>query len=204
MIKHPQQHISDDHFLLTKLGQMWLYELPIDWPAFHQYRKEKPLRIPLPKYPFERHRYWIGAGPLQLGVQVENSSDIEDEHGITREAAPGPQPLRERQSIPDDFVTPRDELEQFIADLWQQVLGFSQISVDENFFDLNGDSLTATQLITRLQQAYPIELSLQEFFEKPTIAHLAEMVKKALMEKIDSMSPEELDAFSKQETNDEE
>lgn len=202
MIKHPQQQVSDDYFLLTKLGQMWLYGLSIDWPVFYRYRKEKPLRMPLPKYPFERHRYWIGGSPSQVGVQSDNSSDIEGKHGITREAAPRQQLLRERPSLPDDFVAPRDELEQFIADLWQQVLGFSKISVDENFFDLNGDSLTATQLITRLQQAYPIELSLQEFFEKPTITHLAEMVKKALMGKIDRMSAEEIEELSKEKSKD--
>jgi acyl transferase domain-containing protein len=204
MIKHPQQSISDDYFLLTKLGQLWLYGHTIDWSAFYQYKKVKPHRIPLPKYPFERHRYWIGQGPLPEGIQVENGSDIEGEQGFTRETVPEPQPLRERPALPEDFVAPRDELEKLIADIWKQVLGFAQISVEENFFDLNGDSLTATQLITRLQQAYPIELSLQEFFEKPTIAHLAEMVKKALIEKIDSMSPEELEALSKQQTTDEE
>lgn len=55
-VKHPKKNIPDVYYLLSKLGWLWLYGINIDWSAF--YCHEKRRRIPLPKYPFERLRYW--------------------------------------------------------------------------------------------------------------------------------------------------
>jgi acyl transferase domain-containing protein len=95
------------------------------------------------------------------------------------------------REIPGDYVAPRDALEQKITGLWQEFLGFETIGIHDNFFYLNGDSLTATQLITRVKEMYQVEIPMQDFFEDPTIAHLAQIVKKLLVEKIKNLSPEE-------------
>ncbi|MBG1270232.1 type I polyketide synthase [Nostoc sp. WHI] len=62
--RHPQESQSDVEFLLNTLGQLWLAGVQIDWSSF--YAEEKPYRIPLPTYPFERQRYWIES-PKQQG-----------------------------------------------------------------------------------------------------------------------------------------
>ncbi|MGW5019744.1 SDR family NAD(P)-dependent oxidoreductase [Streptomyces cacaoi] len=46
----------EDRFLMTTLGELWLAGAPVDWEAVH--RHERPARIPLPVYPFERRRHW--------------------------------------------------------------------------------------------------------------------------------------------------
>jgi len=56
-IRHPQDHRSDEAFLLTTLGKLWLAGVNPDWSGF--YNHERRRRIPLPTYPFERQRYWI-------------------------------------------------------------------------------------------------------------------------------------------------
>ena len=48
---------SDLAFLFNTLGQLWLSGIKIDWSGF--YTRDRPHRIPLPTYPFERQRYWI-------------------------------------------------------------------------------------------------------------------------------------------------
>ncbi len=90
----------------------------------------------------------------------------------------------------EDYAAPRNDLEQGIVRIWQEFLGFEKIGIHDNFFHLNGDSLTATQLVSRLKEMYPVEIPLQDFFAEPTVAHLAEVIKKLLVERIKSLSPE--------------
>ncbi|HEY9401293.1 MAG TPA: amino acid adenylation domain-containing protein [Pyrinomonadaceae bacterium] len=77
------------------------------------------------------------------------------------------------------FVAPRSPTEETLAKLWSQVLGVEKAGVLDNFFEVGGDSLLATQLITRLRQAFEVELPLHCLFESPTIAGLAEKVEAA-------------------------
>jgi len=56
LMRHPREEVSDNRYLLTKIGQLWLYGKSIDWTSF--YSKERRYRVPLPTYPFEGQRYW--------------------------------------------------------------------------------------------------------------------------------------------------
>jgi acyl transferase domain-containing protein/acyl carrier protein len=56
LVRHPQEQVSDSRYLLTKIGQLWLYGQSIDWSEF--YSAEKRYRLSLPTYPFEGVRYW--------------------------------------------------------------------------------------------------------------------------------------------------
>ena len=65
-MRHPRDVQDDDAFLLHAMGQLWLTGVLIDWQAFYQ--DERRLRLSLPTYPFERHRYWV-APPEDTGAQ---------------------------------------------------------------------------------------------------------------------------------------
>ncbi|MBN3925212.1 MAG: type I polyketide synthase [Nostoc sp. NMS4] len=56
-IRHPHDQQSDVAFLLNTLGHLWLYGIQLDWSGF--YANQKPHRLPLPTYPFERKKYWV-------------------------------------------------------------------------------------------------------------------------------------------------
>ncbi|MEG3881718.1 amino acid adenylation domain-containing protein [Microcoleus sp. herbarium7] len=77
---------------------------------------------------------------------------------------------------PENYVGPRTEVEQAIAQIWAKVLGKQQVSVCDNFFELGGHSLLATQLISRIRDAFQIELSVRNLFEAPTAASLAKYI----------------------------
>jgi acyl carrier protein len=68
---------------------------------------------------------------------------------------------------------PRTALESDIAAIWSEILGVSAVGVQDNFFDLGGDSITAVRLTTRLQQLLDDGVMLAAIFEAPTIAALA-------------------------------
>jgi len=81
--------------------------------------------------------------------------------------------------LPTPYATPRNEHEQEIAEIWQNLLGIEQVGIHDNFFELGGHSLLATQVISRLRDAFQVELQLQQFFEVQTIAGLSESIEKA-------------------------
>ncbi|MDQ1354872.1 MAG: hypothetical protein QG657_5181 [Acidobacteriota bacterium] len=181
-IKHQQEKMSDDYFLLSRLGELWLYGISLDWSVL--YGEEKRYRIPLPTYPFDRKRYWID----QELPTLLSESQFPDSSPVL---------MLERTTLDEEeYESPRDEMEETIARLWQEFLGFERIGIHDNFFDINGDSLTATRLIPRIQQIYPVEISIKQFFENPTIAHTADLVKELLVEKVKELSEDELERIS--------
>jgi len=70
-------------------------------------------------------------------------------------------------------LAPRTPLEAQIAAIWREVLPMETINIEADFFASGGDSLIATQVITRLRQTFQIDLPLRTLFEQPTIAALA-------------------------------
>ena len=91
-------------------------------------------------------------------------------------------------ALPDPFqsgraeevgAAPRDEVERTIADVWSRLLGGASVGIDENFFELGGHSLLATQALSRIRDAFGVEVGLGRFFERPTVAGLADAVAEA-------------------------
>jgi amino acid adenylation domain-containing protein len=83
-----------------------------------------------------------------------------------------------------DFDPPRSDVEQYLVELWTQMLNVNPIGIHDNFFSLGGDSLLATRLITRIQKDYPTGVPLLAlFFQQPTIAALAGHMNASRVEK---------------------
>jgi amino acid adenylation domain-containing protein len=90
------------------------------------------------------------------------------------------------ERIKSNFVPPRTDIEQNIADIWSQVLRIEQIGIEDSFFDLGGHSLSATQVISRLRQFFQLDLPLRYLFDFPTIGQLSEVITQKLAEQVDS------------------
>jgi acyl carrier protein len=107
--------------------------------------------------------------------------------------------LRERPELSTDYVPPSNELEQFIVGIWEKAFGFEKIGIMDDLLELGGDSLTVIQIISRIKEVYPVDISLNIFFENPTVIQLTRMIKELLYEKIQGLSEEELDALTEQD-----
>uniref|UniRef100_UPI00124E708A non-ribosomal peptide synthetase n=1 Tax=Gemmobacter serpentinus TaxID=2652247 RepID=UPI00124E708A len=87
------------------------------------------------------------------------------------------------QVAQSDFTAPRDETEAALAALWSELLGMERVSIHDNFMELSGNSLLATQVISALHQRLDVDVSLRALFENPTIAQLAQEITRARSEK---------------------
>ena len=90
-----------------------------------------------------------------------------------------------RPALPTAFKSPESELEENIAETWRSLLGMDAIGVDDNLFELGGDSLLGIQLLSRVRTRFSVELHPADFFRSPTIAGLAALVESKLLDEIE-------------------
>jgi amino acid adenylation domain-containing protein len=95
-----------------------------------------------------------------------------------------PSPETAGSDLADAFVAPRTETEQKLAAIWSELLGREQIGIYNNFFALGGHSILATQVLSRVRDTFQVRLSLRDFFDKPTVAALAELLAGATTEDV--------------------
>ncbi|HEX3044895.1 MAG TPA: SDR family NAD(P)-dependent oxidoreductase, partial [Bacillota bacterium] len=88
-------------------------------------------------------------------------------------------PAHRRPDLTNPYAGPRNETEKKLAEIWQEVLGFGDLGIDDSFFELGGHSLKATVLTSRIHKAFNLELPLQKVFESPTIRGQAEYLNQA-------------------------
>ncbi|HEX2643405.1 MAG TPA: phosphopantetheine-binding protein, partial [Thermoanaerobaculia bacterium] len=112
--------------------------------------------------------------------------------------------LHARPNLRNPYVAPRTDTERAVTEVWQRLLGLEQVGAHDSFFDLGGDSLMATQVLTRIREGFGVQVQLPEFFELPTPAALAERIGAGrpaagtediadLIAQVDDLSPEEVE-----------
>jgi len=127
----------------------------------------------------------IGAGLPQVAVSTQNllvtmqsckstSTAISHEEFVRANLS---RPQHARPALMNAYAPPEGPVEQLIADVWKELLGFEQVGVHDNFFDLGGHSLLATQIISRLRGTFRVHVPMRLIFDAPTVAELAESLK---------------------------
>lgn len=140
--------------------------------------------IPTPAGLAAFDRILAAAGPPQIVVTAQDLHELIAQarrraveatpHDEARAESSAPQFARPH--LATAYVAPRQELEQRMAQLWQDLLGIQQVGIHDDFFELGGHSLLATQLHFRLRDAFKVDLPLSRMFETPTVAGLAEVI----------------------------
>ncbi|WP_240492517.1 condensation domain-containing protein, partial [Photorhabdus namnaonensis] len=109
----------------------------------------------LPEYMLPASFTFIDAVPLTLNGKL-------DRHAL-------PEPVWEDR---DSYVAPRNALETQLCAIWQDVLGLERVGIEDNFFRIGGNSLTAIRLTTAIRRILATEVSLAQLFALKTIAGL--------------------------------
>ncbi len=79
-----------------------------------------------------------------------------------------------------EYIAPRTQNEEIISNIFTSVLRVENVGIHDNFFQLGGHSLLATQLISRLKQAFSLEIPLRTLFESPTVAQLEQTLTQSI------------------------
>ena len=149
----------DNPYLLATLGQLWLQGIEVDWLPLYGASQQQVRRIPLPTYSFERTRHWVDSTP---NVTALSPNDI---------------------SVKTD--TPSD-IEQLMLQTFQQLLGFDDISLTDDFYRLGGTSLLAVQLLAQLQEI-GIQLDMASIINGDDIKTLAAKASSAIEQNEDNI-----------------
>jgi len=95
-----------------------------------------------------------------------------------------PAPDRQRRGPDRPFVAPRNPTEERVAAVWEQVLGIEHVGVDDNFFEIGGDSLLAVQLVGALQATFQVELSVTHLFTEQTVTELSLAIEELIIDQL--------------------
>lgn len=90
---------------------------------------------------------------------------------IDRKGLPKPEPKRPELSTL--YAAPNTEIEIIIESIWASILRIENIGIEDNFFDLGGNSLLAIKLVSELQRLFKYELPITKLYQSPTIKSLA-------------------------------
>ncbi len=72
-----------------------------------------------------------------------------------------------------EYVAPRNEMEEQLVTIWQELLGIEKIGIYDNFFELGGHSLLATRLVSMIRRELEVEIAIQNIFRFTTIDEIA-------------------------------
>ncbi|HEX3529024.1 MAG TPA: amino acid adenylation domain-containing protein, partial [Thermoanaerobaculia bacterium] len=135
-------------------------------PALPDLRRSLALRLP---------SYLVPASIVTLDRLPLTPNRKIDRHALLRRVPEA------SDRTANGYIAPRDPIEEMIAGIWAEVLGprrtGGRVGVHDSFFALGGHSLLATQVLSRLRQAFAVEMPLRSLFETPTVAGLAAAVR---------------------------
>lgn len=92
----------------------------------------------------------------------------------------------DRSALPDvtggdlirhEYTAPRNDTEEKLAEIWQEVLGIDKVGITDSFFELGGHSLMAAQVLNRIHQSLSMQLNFRDFFASPTIEGITKSLK---------------------------
>jgi len=126
------------------------------------------LKERLPEYMLPTSFVVLDALPLTTTGKVDRNALPTDQIGVEAN---------------ENYLAPQTPLEQVLAGIFSQILSLERIGADDSFFDLGGHSLLATQILSRVREAFQLELPLRKFFRAPTVAGLAATILEAEAER---------------------
>lgn len=87
-----------------------------------------------------------------------------------------PKPNNTRPQLDVAYVPFRNETERELTGIWEDALDVNPIGIHDNFFDLGGHSLTASQIVSRVLQRFQLQITLQDLFQAATVADMAAVI----------------------------
>src|SRR5262245_25731171 len=142
--------------------QLTAYVVPKDHAPLTPTVLRRLLAEKLPGYMIPRNFVLLDALPLTANGKIDRKVLPDPDHA--------------RPQIETDYVAPRTEMEKQVARIWAEALGLSVVGVEDDFVELGGQSLLATRIIGKVNEALGVAISMRSFLDAATVAGLATVV----------------------------
>jgi acyl carrier protein len=152
------------------------YIVPASGAALDADKLRGYLREKLPNYMLPSAFVRMEAFPLTVNGKID------------RKALPVP----EMGTLGDqEYIAPRSQTEQTLSKIWMDVLGIPRVSMEDNFFDVGGNSLSAIRVMARIQDKFKIAVPVRRIFELSRLSELAVYVEFGLLSQKQSLGSKE-------------
>jgi surfactin family lipopeptide synthetase C len=102
-----------------------------------------------------------------------SENHLKDQNAATQTADLSKVSALHPASVPDVQGAPRTTLQEVLSKVWAESLGIEKVGIEDDFFELGGASVVATQIVSRLRQMFQMDLPAILLFDTPTIEKLA-------------------------------
>jgi acyl transferase domain-containing protein/acyl carrier protein len=105
---------------------------------------------------YERIKRWVG---FEAGKKEKKGGSLTS--------------VSPRPNLHSEYIAPRNDLEEKVSQIWQEMLGVDKVGIHDNFFELGGNSLIGVDIISRINKELQTDISIVTLFEAPTIGDIA-------------------------------
>lgn len=165
VVRHPKENRDDDRHLTEAIARCWSLGASFDWTRYYTGQQRK--KIPLPTYQFEEILFPVEVDPLShitadgwVPPALDDSALFE----VRKMERPGWQ---------TDFVDAATLTEQKVKTIFEHFFGIGGIGVNDDFFEMGGDSLKGMMLLKRIKKEFDVNLHLKDFFTQANIRVIA-------------------------------
>jgi len=78
-------------------------------------------------------------------------------------------------------LAPENDIEELLADIWEEVLTLQKIGIKDQFLEIGGSSLSAIRIAARIEQNLELKIPVNKIFEHPTIKQLASHIEEIML-----------------------
>ena len=125
---------------------------------------------------FEQSLSTSPAGNLVFSLQNLNKINPRWNSNKKNAAVPSQNSNTERPLLDVQYVAPQNTQQEQLCEIWKTFFGFEKVGIEDDFFELGGDSLKAMSLLKRIQQQFDVEIGVQDFYTKPNIKELSKEI----------------------------
>lgn len=179
ILKGAKEQKHDFKYFLTNLGNLWKAGVTINWDQLYDPNTQK---MPVPSYVFDKTELPSRVNPLKLFQDnIKEGTDMtsmllnistgslfddqgEDTNNTLEDASQD-----ERVHLTTDYQAPQNDTQTQLCTIWKSFLGYEKIGINDDFFELGGDSLKAISILNTIKKTFNCDIKVQELYDCPTI-----------------------------------
>ena len=169
----PDQDETDYELIIEHITTEFLSNLPDQVVAYRGFRR------------------WVQTFE-KIRLEGHKASRVERDIPEKTERESLSDPVNARPDLGTTYKPPENEIEKKIVEMWQSLLGIEKIGIYDNFFQLGGHSLLGIRLLSRLQEAFQVDIPLKTLFDAPTVIELTRLIEEMFLMEIEGLSEEEI------------